>query len=152
MSQDRVSNVDRFQWTTAAKRLCFVAAIVFAPLASHGVALAQAPSAPVEGFWTVQGRAVPGTRCADWSFSLAVEQGRLTGIVGVGQGNVILQNLVLGPDGSFSGNTVAGHVNNRSVRAYSVTGRFSGDVVSVTLKNEICPDRSGSARRRATGY
>jgi hypothetical protein len=148
MSRDRVSNVDRFQWTTGAKRLCFVAALVFAPLASRNIALAQAPStAPMEGFWTVQGRAVPGTRCADWSVSLALEQGRLTGVVGVGQGNVILQNLVLGPDGSFSGNTVAGHVNNRSVRAYSVTGRISGDVVSVTLKNEICPDRSGSARR-----
>jgi hypothetical protein len=106
----------------------------------------------MDGFWTVQGRAVPGTRCADWLVHLAVEQRRLTGVVGVGQGNVVLENLVLRPDGSFSGNTVAGHVNNRAVRAYTVVGQFSGDAVKVTLKNEICPDRSASARRRATGY
>jgi hypothetical protein len=33
-----------------------------------------------------------------------------------------------------------------------VTGRFSGNVVDVTLKNEICPDRKGNAHRRPTGY
>jgi hypothetical protein len=56
------------------------------------------------------------------------------------------------PDGSFSGNTAAGYVNNRTVRAYSIVGRFSGNVVNVTLKNEICPDRTTSAWRRPTGY
>jgi hypothetical protein len=132
--------------TTTAKWLCFGAVLATALLAP---ALAQAP---IQGFWTVQGRAVPGTHCADWAVRLAVEEGRLTGAVGVGQGNVIIQNLVLRPDGSFSGDTPAGYVNNRSVRAYSVMGRFSGDLVSVTLKNEICPDRSASARRQPTGY
>jgi len=112
-------------------------------------ALAQAP---IEGFWTVTGRAVAGTRCASWFVRLAVEQGRLTGVVGVGQGNVIIQNLVLRPDGSFSGNTVAGHVNHRPVRAYYVVGRFSGDWVSVTLTNEICPGRTATAWRQWTGY
>jgi hypothetical protein len=134
--------------------LCLFAILVSA--SAPGVAIAQAPptppAAPVEGFWTVQGRAVPGTRCADWLVRLAIEQGRLTGVVGLGQGNVALQNLVLSPDGSFSGNTVASHVNNRSVRAYNIVGQFSGDLVSVTLKNEICPDRTATARRRATGY
>ena len=120
-----------------------IALILFSP------AFAQAPP---QGFWTVQGRAVPGTRCADWFVRLAVEQGRLTGVVGVGQGNVIIQNLALRPDGSFSGNTVAGHVNNRAVRAYDVTGRFSGDMATVTLKNEICPDRSATGWRQPFGY
>jgi hypothetical protein len=108
--------------------------------------------APPDGFWTVQGRAVPGTRCADWLIRLAVEQGRLTGVVGVGQGNVILENLFLRPDGSFSGSTIAGYVNQRHVRGYNVVGRFSGDLVNVKLKNEICPDRTASARRQPTGY
>jgi hypothetical protein len=104
------------------------------------------------GQYTGEPFQVPGTRCADWFVRLAIEQGRLTGIVGVGQGNVIIQNLVLQPDGSFSGNTGAGYVNNRSVRAFAVMGRFSGDLVSVTLRNEICPDRTASAQRQSIGY
>lgn len=120
--------------------------LAIAPLAT---AVAQVPR---DGFWTVQGRAIPGMRCGDWMVRLAVEQGRLTGLVGVEQGNVMLQNLVLRPDGGFSGNTVAGHVNARAVRAYQVKGRFSGDLVTVTLSNEICPDRQGSALRQRTGY
>jgi hypothetical protein len=83
---------------------------------------------------------------------LAVEEGRLTGVVGVGQGNVILQNLVLRPDGSFSGNTPQGHINGRVVRAYQVRGQFRGDVVTLTLSNEICPDRQGHGMRQWTGY
>jgi hypothetical protein len=83
---------------------------------------------------------------------LAVDRGRLTGVVGVGQGNVILQNLVLRPDGSFSGNTPAGHINGRVVRAYQVTGQFNGDVLTLTLRNEICPDRNGRSLRYSTGY
>jgi hypothetical protein len=107
---------------------------------------------PPDGFWTVSGRAISGTRCADWTIRLAVEQGRLTGVVSVGQGNIILQNAMLRPDGSFSGNTLEGHVNNRHVRAYIVTGRFSGELVNLAISSVICPDRRGSALRRPTGY
>jgi hypothetical protein len=107
---------------------------------------------PPDGFWTVSGRAISGTRCADWTIRLAVEQRRLTGVVSVGQGNVIIQNAVLRPDGSFSGNTLEGHVNNRHVRAYTVTGRFSGELVNLAISSVICPDRRGSALRRPTGY
>jgi hypothetical protein len=107
---------------------------------------------PRDGFWNVQGRVISGTRCGDWMVRLEVEQGRLTGLVGVGQGNVFLQNLVLRPDGIFSGNTAAGHINGRVVRAFQVSGRFSGDLVTVTLSNEICPDRNGHALRRSTGF
>ena len=107
---------------------------------------------PRDGFWNVQGRAVSGMRCGDWMVRLAVEQGRLTGVVGVGQGNVMLQNLVLRPDGSFSGNTPQGHINGRVVRAYQVRGQFSGDLVTLTLSNEICGDRQGRGQRQWTGY
>jgi len=108
-------------------------------------ALAQAPA---NGFWDVQGRALPGTRCSDWFVRLGLRQGYLTGTLGVGQGNLIIQNLVLQANGSFSGNTRAGHVNGRAVRAYNVAGQFSGDRVTVTLTNEICPDRTASGYRQ----
>ena len=122
------------------------------------VFLAMMPAAagwaqvPRDGFWNVQGRVIAGTRCGDWMVRLEVEQGRLTGSVGVRQGNVMLQNLVLRPDGSFSGNTAAGHINGRVVRAFQVNGRFSGDLVAVTLSNEICPDRNGRGLRQWTGF
>ncbi len=131
----------------ALRGLVWSIVMVAAPLAA---AIAQVP--PPDGFWNVQGRQIPGLRCGDWMVRLAVEQGRLTGVVGVGQGNVILQNLVLRPDGSFSGNTPAGHINGRVVRAYQVKGQFRGDLVTVTLGNEICPDRQGHAQRQWTGY
>jgi len=138
---------------TKATRLRRAALLALVLTMPHAVAQAQmSPAVPADGFWGVNGRAVSGTRCGDWFVRLAVEQGRLTGLVGVGQGNVPLENLVLRPDGSFTGNTRAGYVNNRSVRAYDVVGQFSGDIVRLTLKNEICPDRSGIARRQPTGY
>jgi hypothetical protein len=107
---------------------------------------------PPDGFWVVQGRGIPGMRCADWMVRLALEQGRITGSIGLSQGNVIIQSLALRPDGYFSGSTAAGHVNARAVRAYQVRGKFNGDFVTVTIANEICPDRSASGRRQLTGY
>jgi len=118
-------------------------------LAQPELAAAQVPP---DGFWTVQGRGIPGMRCSDWMVRLAVEQGRLTGVVSVSQGNVVIDNLVLRPDGSFSGSARAGQVNGRAVRAYQVKGRFSGNAVNVTIGNEICPDRTASGWRQWTGY
>jgi hypothetical protein len=131
---------------------CLALLFMLAIVLFMGPVLAQAPWVPPNGFWQVQGRAVSGTRCGDWFVRLAVEQGRLTGVVGVGQGNIILRNVVLRPDGSFSGDTPAGHVNHRVVRAYQVTGRFTGDIVTVAMKSELCPDRGGSARRQNYAY
>ena len=127
----------------------WLAILMILALTPPDVAVAQVPP---DGFWTVQGRGIPGMRCADWMVRFAVEQGRLTGLVGVSQGNVIIENMTLQPDGSFSGRTGAGHVNSRAVRAYKIKGRFSSDLVNVTISNEICPDRSAMARRQWTGY
>jgi hypothetical protein len=82
----RLASGNRFLQITAARWRWFAAILASTLLMAHGEAFAQA----IDGFWTVQGRAVPGTRCADWLVRLAVEQGRLTGVVGVGQGNVML--------------------------------------------------------------
>ena len=46
-------------------------------------AAASHAQAPREGFCNVQGRAIPVVR--DWMVRLAVQQGRLTGVVGAGQ-------------------------------------------------------------------
>jgi hypothetical protein len=117
-------------------------------LAAPAPVLGQAPG---DGRWVVQGAGIPGMRCADWMVRLAVDQGRLSGSIGISQGNVALRNLVLQPDGSFSGDTPAGHVNARSVRAYRVRGQFNDDLVNVTLSSELCPDRSASARGQLMG-
>jgi hypothetical protein len=99
------------------------------------------------GTWDVQGRAELGTPCGHWFVRLRVNQGRLSGIVGVGQGNVPLQNVVLQLDGSFSGSTRETWLGPRHVRAFQVRGQFVGDTVQVTLENQYCDARSASARR-----
>lgn len=51
---------------------------------------ASAQGAPPDGNWTVHGRGVMGTGCGDWFVRLNNAQGRLSGIVGLGDGNVPL--------------------------------------------------------------
>jgi hypothetical protein len=65
---------------------------------------------------------------------------------------VLLQDLSLLPDGSFSGTTQAGVVGSTYARAYKVTGKFTGDTVHLTLENDICPARPGVAMRHAAGH
>lgn len=112
----------------------------------------QAAGAPPNGTWTVHGRGVSGTReCGDWLVRLTTSNGGLSGIVSARQGSVILQNMTLLSDGAFSGSTQAHWLGPRYVRAYRVTGRFSGNLVNLTFEHELCPARHGSAMRRATG-
>ena len=104
---------------------------------------AAAPASQLaDGIWMVQGRAIPGTRrCGDRLVRLTNRQGRLSGVVALARASVPIQNLVLLPDGSFSGTTRAGLTGSRLARAYKVTGQFSGDTVSLTLEDHICPPR-----------
>jgi len=105
-----------------------------------------------DGIWTVQGRAIQGTRrCGDWLVRLTNRQGQLSGVVSLARSSVPIQNLALQPDGSFSGTTQAGLTASRHARAYNVTGKFSGDTVSLTLEDNICPPRRGKATREAGG-
>ena len=103
-----------------------------------------------DGIWTVQGRAIQGTRrCGDWLVRLTNRQGQLSGVVSLARSSVPIQDLALQPDGSFSGTTQAGLTGSRHARAYKVTGRFSGDTVSLTLQDDMCPPRHGTATRQA---
>jgi hypothetical protein len=107
-----------------------------------------APNTLADGTWTVQGREMPGTRCGHWLVRLTNVQGTLSGVVSLARGSVPLTNLTLMPDGSFSGTTRPGVVGSTYARAYKVSGRFSGDTLYLTLKNDVCPARHGVAHRR----
>jgi hypothetical protein len=106
-----------------------------------------------DGIWTVQGRAIQGTRrCGDWLVRLTNRQGQLSGVVSLARSSVPIQNLALQPDGSFSGTTRAGLTGSRHTRAYTVTGQFSGDTVRLTLEDSMCPPRRGEATRQAAAH
>jgi hypothetical protein len=110
--------------------------------------LAAASVTLANGTWTVEGREIPGTRCGHWLVRLTSMQGRLSGVVSLARSSVPIQNLVLLPDGAFSGTTQASISGARHVRAYRITGRFSGDTVRLTLENDVCPARHGMAARQ----
>jgi hypothetical protein len=104
-----------------------------------------------DGIWTVQGPAIHGTRrCGDWLVRLTSAQGQLSGVVSHARSTVPIENLVLMPDGSFSGTTRASLSGSRRAPPSKVTGRFSGDTVSLTFDSERCPPRHGTATRHAS--
>jgi hypothetical protein len=127
------------------------------PVAAAPAPAAQ-PAAPppavqlADGIWIVQGTRVPGSRfCGEWLVRLTNTGGQLSGTVSHARVNVPIENLVLMPDGSFSGNTQARMSGSRRAPPSTVTGRFSGDTVSVTFDSQRCPPRQAMAVRRATG-
>src|SRR5271155_4923182 len=137
-------------------RFLLVAACALLAAVSSVQAVEPTAAAPatqlVDGIWTVQGRAIQGTRrCGDWLVRLTNRQGQLSGVVSLARSSVPIQNLAVQPDGSSSGTTRAGLTGSRHARAYKVTGKFSGDTVSLTLEDNMCPPRHGSATRQATG-
>lgn len=127
-----------------------IAICVFLPARAQPPA--AAPNRIPDGTWTVQGREIPGTRCGHWLVRLTNSRGTLSGVVSLARGSVPLTNLTLMPDGSFSGSTQAGLVGSTYARAYKISGRFSGDTVHLSLKNDVCPARQGTATRRTAGY
>ena len=128
-------------------------AVVCASLVAVSPVGAVGPTAQLaDGIWTVQGRAIQGTRrCGDWLVRLTNSGGQLSGVVSLARSSVPIQNLVLQPDGTFSGTTRAGLTGSRHARAYKVTGKFSGDRVSLTLEDNMCLPRHGTAARQAAG-
>jgi hypothetical protein len=90
-----------------------------------------------DGTWTVQGTRIPGSRrCGDWLVHLTSSHGQLFGEVSQGLATVPIQNLVLLPDGSFSGATPERLVGRRRAPASKVIGKFSGDMISLTFESE----------------
>jgi hypothetical protein len=104
-----------------------------------------------DGTWTVQGTRIPGSRrCGEWDVHLTSAGGQLSGEVSQGLATVTIQNLVLMPDGSFSGTTPERMAGRRRAPAAKVIGRVSGDTVSLILESERCPVSRGTATRHPT--
>ena len=118
-----------------------------------------APAAPApaiqlaDGTWTVRGTRLPGSRrCGEWLVRLTSAGGRLSGTVSHARNTAVpIQNLMLMPDGSFSGSTQASMSGSRRAPPATVTGQFSGDTVNLTFDSERCAPRQGTATRRALG-
>ena len=130
--------------------LAVAAGMLVAVIASMPLGEGAVAAGPIsDGTWRVQGRAIHGTRCGDWLVTLTNTQGQLSGVVALARASVPIENLVLQPDGSFSGTTRAGLVGPRHARAYRIKGRFSGNTVFLTLEGNLCPPRHGTAIRQA---
>ena len=120
---------------------------------------AVAPAAPApaiqiaDGTWTVRGTRVPGSRrCGEWLVRLTSAGGRLSSTVSHARNTAVpIQDLVLMPDGSFSGTTQASMSGSRRAPSATVTGQFSGDTVNLTFDSERCAPRQGTATRRTLG-
>ena len=124
--------------------------VAISPVRAVEPAAAAPATQLADGIWTVQGRAIQGTRrCGDWMVRLTNAGGQLSGFVSLARSSVPIQNLTLQTDGTFSGTTRPGLTGSRHARAYKVTGKFSGHTVSLTLEDSMCPPRHGNATRQA---
>ena len=111
------------------------------------------PRAPArDGNWEVRGSPI-SMQCGTWSVRIGVAQGHLSGSYFVGDagdndGSHPITDLAWQPDGSFSGRAVT-----RSQGMFAVSGRFSGDTISIVLKSVTarCPEtRTGQGNRIAS--
>ena len=118
----------------STRLLAVAAGVLFTVIASVLPAELAAAAPLTDGIWRVQGRAIHGTRCGDWLVTLTNRQGQLSGVIALARASVPIENLVVQSDGSFSGTTRAGLVGSRHARAYRVSGRFSGNTVSLRLR------------------
>ena len=87
----------------------------------------------------VQARAPSNQHCGDRLVHLSNKQGRLSGAVAFARASVPIRNLMLLPDGSFSGATRARLTGSKLGRSYRVSGKFDRDTVSLTLESNGCP-------------
>ena len=117
-------------------------------------ARAAQPAAPAQaiqladGTWTVQGIRIPGSRlCGEWLVRLTNERGQLSGVVSQARSTVPMENLVLMPDGSFSGTTPERLVGSNRAPASKVIGQFSENAVRLIFESERCPASQGTATR-----
>jgi hypothetical protein len=118
-------------------------------------AIGNAAAAPPDGTWMVFLPGDAGWKCnVDWFIRLRVAQGQLSGVhVGDLEGAKSVQTIehvVLNPDRSFAGATSGITSSGLHGTAWSVSGQFSGDTVTVTTRPIIpglCPGRTGQGTR-----
>jgi hypothetical protein len=114
-------------------------------------AIGRAIAAPADGTWEVRLTGDTGFRCSgDYIIRLTVAQGRLSGVFLGPGGTQSIPNLVLNPDGSFSGTTSGGQAaGGNPLSVFSLSGQLSGDTATVTTTNTIraCGPRTGHGAR-----
>src|SRR5215831_11458940 len=134
---------------------CLVAAVCasFVVVSAAGaVEPTAAPPQLADEIWLVHARANSGGRyCSDRLVRLTNRQDQLSGAVAFARASAPIHNFVRLPDGSFSGATRGGAAGSELGRFYKVTGKFSGDAVSIILEGTGCPPRRGTASRKARG-
>ena len=127
-------------------RCALVAAVLLVPAVKPAAAGSTIELA--DGTWLVHAQVNSGSRyCSDRLVRLTNRQGQLSGAVAFARASAPIHNLVLLPDGSFSGATRGGVAGSKLGRFYKITGKFSDDVVSLTLEGTGCPPRHGTATR-----
>jgi hypothetical protein len=131
--------------TSTARTFAVTALIVMADRLSPAIAQTPNSNAGLEGGQDNLFDAILATPnqktpvLQDNVFATAPGLDQLSGVVSHAPTTVRMENLVLIADGSFSGTTRAGLAGSRFARASKITGRFSGDSVSLTFESELCP-------------
>ena len=117
--------------------------------------IGNASAAPADGTWEVRlpgGAGRLGGACTgDLTVRLTLAQGRLSGVFLGGKGTQTIDNLVLRPDGTFTGTTSGGvSAGGQPKTVWSVSGQFAGDTPSVTVTKTAevaCGPRTGQGTR-----
>ena len=105
-----------------------------------GLASSPVRAQLADGVWAVQGTRIAGSRrCGEWLVRITNARGQLSGTVSHARATVAIQNLTLMPNGSFSGTAAADFRRSRHAHPSTVTGRFSGDALSLTFKTMSVP-------------
>jgi hypothetical protein len=117
-----------------------------------------APATPPIGYdgdWAVYGTGLGTQTCGNWAVKLTVVRGQVSGTVAVGSGSRTFGNVAVQADGTFRsvtspGSGVWANQPRQQMPIFSVSGRFSGDKVTVGIEvagtNCHLP-RTGEGRR-----
>jgi hypothetical protein len=129
---------------------------VTASLSNLAAGQSQAPTldrlpvlAGFDGTWQATGMSEASSHCSlSWLIRLTVAQGQASGFFAVDEGSQPLENLVLQPDGAFVAVTrpISAH-NGRSLPAGQLSGRLSGDTITVSYTNGRCGTRRAEGTR-----
>jgi len=109
-------------------------------------AVSMSAAQPADGNWEVRLPHTAGKKCnEDALFRFNVAQGQLSGAFVGPRGTQPLRELVLNPDGSFSGETAGGAAAAGDPKhIISFAGKFSGSTVSLRAIDTMgCGTRTG---------
>jgi hypothetical protein len=121
------------------KKLALIITLAFAVVGS-------AAAAAVDG--TYSANLPGGSRCSGGLIvRLTITRGQLSGVVVGSAGSQTIENLVLKPDGSFTGSTSGATGSSHVGFAYTVSGQFSGNAVTVSATGGTCGTITGQGTR-----